>query len=131
MIAIAFVAFLNGFAIAVVLYRHYVMKPRWETESRLRKELKALRRDLYIIVHGKHSRKAVQFPTHWATETPYGLIDGSPVSEDTLKQIVDAILDNDTKQSTAVYHPEPIVPHRTHSDVLQINSIDDLIEGTK
>ncbi len=46
-IAVAFLAFLNGFAIGVVLYRHYVMKPRWETEAELRKELGKVRGELW------------------------------------------------------------------------------------
>ncbi len=46
-IAIAFLALLNGFAIGVVLYRHYVMKPRWETEAELRKELGKVRGELW------------------------------------------------------------------------------------
>ena len=46
-VAVAFLAFLNGFAIGVVLYRHYVMKPRWETEAELRKELGKVRGELW------------------------------------------------------------------------------------
>ena len=46
-VAVAFLALLNGFAIGVVLYRHYVMKPRWETEAELRKELGKVRGELW------------------------------------------------------------------------------------
>ena len=70
-IAVGLLAFLNGFAVAVVLYRHYVMKPRWETESELRKELKTVRGDLYVAKHGRpvdHKLDAIR----WAAQMTNG-----------------------------------------------------------
>ena len=108
-VAVGVVTFLNGFAIAVVLYRHYVMKPRWETESELRKELKKVRGDLYVAKHGRPlDHKFDALP--WSL-VPYGL----SIGED----------------GKWIPTPEGKVPHRAHSPVLKINSIDDLIQGTK
>ncbi len=115
-IAVGLLAFLNGFAIAVVLYRHYVMKPRWETESELRKELKTVRGDLYVAKHGRpvdHKLDAIR----WAAQMTNGWMAQDPASWD----------------APAFRRPPSrhTVPHRAPSPVLKINSIDDLIQGTK
>ena len=96
--AIAFVAFLNGFAIAVVLYRHYVMKPRWETESGLRKELKKVRADLYRAKHGRTIRE------EWT-----GIL-------------------KDVRAFVVFNTKTPKVPHRSHSKVRFIPHPGDLLK---
>ena len=81
-----------GFLVGLVVSHHYIVVPLWDTESELRKELKAVRGEL------------------WAT----------------------GVVNNELRFWLArPVTPEGKVPHRVHSDVLKINSIDDLIEGTK
>ena len=84
-----------AFLVGLVVSHHYIVVPLWETESKLRKELRSLRGELW------------QKDLDISNLRCWVMLDGH-------------------------YTPESrTVPHRTHSDVLKINSIDDLIEGTK
>ena len=90
-----------GFLVGLVVSHHYIVVPQWDTESELRKELKKVRGDLYVAKHGR----PVDHP-------------GS------ILRAIDAF-------SVVGLPPRVEVPHRAHSPVLKINSIDDLIQGTK
>ena len=132
-----------GFLVGLVVSHHYVVKPLWETEtklrqelkklwgelgtgSELRKEIKQLRANLYLAKHGNPVDQ--KFYKIWAdvmnqgfffgVDTPEGK-NGSSLTEDQLKRAIKTITKN------------PTIPHRAHSDVLRINSIDDLIRGTR
>ena len=95
-----------GFLVGLVVSHHYIVVPQWDTESELRKELKKVRGELYVEKHGR------------------------PV--DQLGSILRAIgLDSPAPFPGWFFDEFPTVPHRAHSPVLKINSIDDLIQGTK
>ena len=97
-----------GFLVGLVVSHHYIVEPLLDTESELRKELKKVRRDQAIEEQIRFQR--VYHALHTPSPGDFGWYIPKP---------------------TVVFTPESKVPHRAHSPVLKINSIDDLIEGTK
>ncbi len=96
-----------GFLVGLVVSHHYIVVPQWDTESELRKELKKVRGELYVEKHGR------------------------PVDQlGSILRAIDAFSVVGLGQSGQLT-PESKVPHRAHSPVLHIDSIDDLIQGTK
>ena len=116
-IAVAFLAFLNGFAIGVVLYRHYVMKPRWETEAELRKELKQAREDLYLAKHGRPVDQLGSFLR------AIGAVSNERPAEKYQHGAFGWYVP--PAKPNVVF--TPAIKTRAHSDVLPFDSIDDLI----
>ena len=102
-ILVIILAGIVGFLWGLMVCHHYGVVPLSETETKLRQELRKLRGEL------------------WAR--------GIEVSN--LRTWI--IMRN--LATFRVVHPGTFVPvaipHRAHSDVLRINSIDDLIEGTR
>lgn len=97
-IAVALVALVNGFAIAVVICRHYVVAPLEETEMALRKELKTLRGDLWTRTLEVSNLQC------WV------------------------MMDRKWKAEGYVVTPERKIPRRARSDVLFIPNPEDLLK---
>ena len=87
------------FLVGLFVSHHYIVVPLWETESELRKELKAVREELWYA----KMRAGDSFVVQWADRT------------------IEFV-------THPTHTPESKVPHRAHSDVLYIPHPEDLLK---
>ena len=113
---ISILALVLGGLLGLYVSHRAIVEPLWGVERDLRKELGKVRGELYTAKHGRpfDIPDAIQWaiPSQREWEARYlNLAAGPPAVK-----------------PSVVYHPEPIVPHRTHSEVLFIPHPEDLFK---
>ena len=125
-VVLALFGYMASFLLGNLLSWCRIVEPLQETEAKLREELRGLRGELWangIEISNLRTWVMLGLPV----STPEGK---TSLHLDALRLVIDPpyglkIGENGQWERTGK------ISHRVHSDVLKIDSIDDLIEGTK
>ena len=119
-----------AFLVGLVVSHHYVVLPLWETEAKLRQELRTLRGELYVAKHSRPHGDGIYFNHHKATFVDPKFTAGPQAFD--VKKFNQLWADTVNKGIFAhlmrEFTPEGRIPHRDHSDVLFIPHPEDLLK---